>query len=172
MLRLLTPDRALHMDPALWHPTETDENVAVHLINLIAAVPMVSIELDQYPQTHLDMIRYWIGFYNTHRDTIINGEFKPVLRQAYIPAIYFVGKDETLIGLYEDVPISLDGVKGTLWILNASTRPQIDLSGAQFTGEHIVVTRDKFGRVAAEQPVIFPVQQLAVEVGGSIQIVH
>src|SRR5207302_2063394 len=32
MLRLLTPDRAIHMDPALWHPSETDENVAVHLI--------------------------------------------------------------------------------------------------------------------------------------------
>ncbi|KAA3664598.1 MAG: hypothetical protein DWQ04_04915 [Chloroflexi bacterium] len=57
----------------LWHPDDTDENVVVHLINCIATVPMVLIDLEQYPQRHLDLIRYWIGFYNRHRLTIIQG---------------------------------------------------------------------------------------------------
>jgi alpha-galactosidase len=170
MLRLLTPDRAIHMDPALWHPSESDENVAAHLINLIVTVPMVSIELDQYPQAHLDLIRYWVGFYNAHRDTIIHGEFKPVLWQSSIPAIYFQDKKETIIGLYEDIPLSLDGAIEPIWILNASTRPEVDLQAPDFTGDQQVVTRDKFGRVVTKQQVRFPVARLPVEVGGSIEI--
>jgi alpha-galactosidase len=170
MLRILTPDRAIHMDPALWHPLETDENVAVHLINLIVTVPMVSIELDEYPQAHLDMIRYWISFYNTHRDTIIHGEFKPVLRQGYIPQITFVGKNETIIGLYEDVPVSLGGLAHTTWILNASTRDQLEVVSPDFNRQCTVITRDKFGMAVAETQINFPLTKLSVEVGGSLEI--
>ncbi len=168
MLRLLTPDRAVHLDPALWHCDDSDVNVAVHLINLLVGVPMVSIDLDQYPQSHLDLIRYWIGFYNTHRATLIHGEFKPVLRQGYIPAVYFVGEKEIVIALYDDVPVSLAG--DTLWLLNASTRPTISCAASPLAGERRVVMRDKFGTVTNEEIVRFPVSQLAVEVGGSIEI--
>ena len=38
MLRLLTPDRAVHLDPMLWHPDDTDENVAVQLIHCMVNV--------------------------------------------------------------------------------------------------------------------------------------
>ncbi len=69
--RLLTLDRAILLDPALWHPQDTDENNAVTLINTIISVPMVSVDLQKYKKNHLDLIRYWIGFYKEHRDTII-----------------------------------------------------------------------------------------------------
>lgn len=170
MLRLLTPDRAVHLDPALWHCDDRDENVAAHLINLMVGVPMVSIELDQYPQSHLDLIRYWIGFYNAHRDTLIHGKFEPVLRQGYIPAVHFVGEKETIIALYEDMPISLETHAETVWLLNASTRPQINFLTSNLAGEYRVIIRDKFGRIAAEETVHFPAAQLSVEVGGSIEI--
>jgi alpha-galactosidase len=170
LLRLLVPDRAVHLDPAIWHPNDSDENVAVHLINLIVSVPMVSVELDEYPKSHLDLIRYWIAFYDAHRDAIVHGDFKPVIRQAHIPAIYFTGKTETIVGLYEDVPISLDGVKDNVWILNASTRPCVDLSTPTIVGTRKTITRDKFGRVVTEQNMEFPAAELAVEVGGSIEI--
>jgi hypothetical protein len=32
--------------------------------------------------------RYWVGFYTAHRDTIIRGEFKPVLELGHIPLIH------------------------------------------------------------------------------------
>jgi len=50
---------ARHHDPALWHPGESDENVAVHLIYVIVRRAMISVELDIYPKTHLDLIRCW-----------------------------------------------------------------------------------------------------------------
>jgi alpha-galactosidase len=169
MLRLLTPDRAVHLDPALWHPGESDENVAVHLINVIVSVPMISVELDRYPKTHLELIRYWVGFYNTHRDTIIHGEFKPALAPGHVPLIVFQGAQESIIGLYEDVPVPvLD--QASVWILNASARPYVDFEPSDSeAATRRVITRDKFGKVVDEKTQRIPAR-LAVEVGGSIEI--
>ncbi len=170
MLRLLAPDRAVLLDPALWHREDSDENVAVHLINAITTVPMVSVELDQYPQSHLDMIRSWIGFYQTHRDTIIHGEFAPELKLGTVPLIRFNGEGERIIGLYDDIPITPGAGPLPLWILNASTRPFIEWLPDSLSGDCTVCTRDKFGRIVHKDLVNFPVAHLPVQVGGSLEI--
>ena len=167
--RLLAPDRAVHLDPALWHAEESDENVAVHLINVIVSVPMISVELDRYPQSHLDLIRYWVGFYTAHRETIIRGEFKPALALGHIPQIVFKGAAETIVGLYEDVSVALPD-QTEVWILNASTRPCVDFEPSEQGGMRCVIARDKFGRVISETQQPFPTARLSVEVGGSLQI--
>ena len=167
--RLLAPERAVHLDPALWHPDESDENVAVHLINVIVSVPMISVELDRYPQNHLDLIRYWVGFYNAHRKTIIRGEFKPMLGLGHIPLIVFKGEQETIIGLYEDVSVTLADL-AEVWILNASTRPYVDFELSGMVVTRWVITRDKFGSIVHEEVQSFPTARLPVEVGGSLQI--
>lgn len=170
MLRLLAPDRAVHLDPALWHPDDTDENVAVHLINAIASVPMVSIELDRYPQSHLALIRTWIGFYREHRQAIVHGEFAPEIRLGSVPLIRFNGTTERIIGLYDDVAFLAGDDQRALWILNASTRAFVDLLPDGSSASRRVVTRDKFGRVVGDEDVAFPTARLPVEVGGSLEL--
>lgn len=169
MLRLLAPDRAVHMDPMLWHPADTDENVAVHLINGIASVPMLSIELSEYPQSHLDLIRYWIGFYNEHRDTIIRSQFKPLLRPTHIPRIDFIGHGEAISMLYDDVSVPvLDAVK-TQWVLNASTAARIDMCG-DLSKPCRLIGRDKFGTITfSDAHPVIP-DQVEIEIGGSIEL--
>jgi len=170
LVRLLAPDRAAHLDPALWHPSDTDENVAVQLINCLVSVPMVSIQLDEYPKSHLDLIRYWIGFYNEHRDTIIHGDFRPVIGLGFIPLIACIGSLETIISLYEDVPVAPQPHNSKLWILNASTRSYVELDSADWAGTWDMTVRDKFGKVVAQQQIQLPVAQLSVEVGGSLEL--
>src|SRR5262249_44904461 len=149
MLRLLAPDRAVHLDPALWHEKDTDENVAVHLINCLVSVPMVSIELDRYPQSHLNLIRYWIGFYNEHRDCIIHGAFNPDLQLGHVPSILFDGRSEAIISLYESVPVTLDSAKPKLWLLNASTKPYIEFEPDAPNVNYEATLRDKFGKIVS-----------------------
>jgi alpha-galactosidase len=170
MLRLLTPDRAIHFDPALWHQDDSDENVAVHLINAIISVPMVSIELEVYPQSHYDLIRYWISFYNEHRDTIIHGNFQPHFIFGHVGLIRFVGKEEQIIGLYGDIPVTIQQDPIPLWILNASSRPYIDILSDNFNGKYYVSTKNKFGETVKKETVTFPCYRLDVEVGGSLKI--
>ncbi len=168
--RLLTPDRAVVLDPALWHPNDTDENVAVTLINTIVSVPMVSVDLQKYPKTYLDLIRYWIGFYLEHLETIIHGEFHPEFLRGFLPVIRFTGQKERIIGVYEDYPIQLNEGPLPLWILNASSRPFIDVLPNTFSGMHLVITRDKFGNITSRKSMQFPISCLFVEVGGSLEI--
>jgi alpha-galactosidase len=170
MLRLLVPDRAVHLDPALWHPDDSDENVAVQLINVICSVPMVSIELDRYPQAHLDIVRYWIGFYREHRDTIIHGAFTPDIHLGQVPLIRFTSETERIIGVYDDLAFAPGAGALPLWILNASTRPYVELRSDDLAGPQMVRTRDKFGRTVGEEVITFPTDRLPVEVGGSLEI--
>ena len=170
MLRLLAPDRAIHMDPAIWHPHDSDENVAVHLIHLIASVPMVSIDLTAYPQSHLDLIRYWIGFYNEHCNVIIKGNFKPKILGGTIPMIQFEGQDETIIGVYQTNLIPLP-YNNTVWILNASTNSYVDIDTYDNRNMKIIVIhRNKFGEIITKEQIQFPVSRLFVEIGGSLEI--
>ena len=168
--RLLTPDRAVLLDPALWHPNDTDENVAVTLINTIISVPMVSVDLQMYPKAHLDLIRYWIGFYLEHLDTIVHGEFRLEFLRGFLPVIRFTSQKERIIGVYEDYPIQINDGPSPLWILNASSRPFIDVLPNTFSGLHMLIARDKFGNITSRKSMQFPIPCLFVEVGGSLEI--
>jgi alpha-galactosidase len=168
--RLLTPDRAVLLDPALWHPGDSDENVAVTLINTITSVPMVSVDLLKYPASHLELIRRWIGFYNAHLDTIVHGEFIPEFQRGFLPVIRFHGKGERILGLYEDFPLHIGEGPLPVWVLNASSRPWIDLLPDDFSGAYHVLTLDKYGRAISDRVIRFPVSRLEVEPGGSLEI--
>ncbi len=170
MLRLLVPDRAVHLDPAIWHPEDSDENVAVHLINLICSVPMVSIELDSYPQSHIDLVRHWIAFYQAHRQAIVQGCFEPLLRLGHVPLIRFGDQKETIVGVYEDFAFTLAVDPLPLWLLNATTRPYLELLPGGIQGPHRLTCYDKFGRTLGDSRVSFPLDRLPVEVGGYVRI--
>lgn len=166
LLRLLAPDRAVHTDPGLWHPEDSNENVAVHLINLLAAVPMIFVELDKYPNAHLELLRDWIGFYNTHKNTLVHGRFEPVFRNGSNPMIRFSTSEETIIALYDDVPVVIDN-EPCLWLLNASTRPLIHFD--EVSGSYLVWTRDKFGKVIGQRH-LDKAGKFEVEIGGSLEL--
>jgi alpha-galactosidase len=170
MLRLLAPDRAVHLDPALWHPDDNEENVAVHLINIICSVPIVSVELDRYPQSHLQLIRYWIGFYQTHRQAIIHGRFEPTIRLGHIPLLRFSGDQERIIGVYDDFAFALEEGPLPLWLLNASTRPYLEFVPGTLRGTYEVTQRDKFGNILGKMELQFPIHRLEVEIGGSLEV--
>ena len=169
MLRLLAPDRAVHLDPALWHPGDTDENVAVQLINVISSVPTIGIELERYPTAHLELIRHWLGFYRDHRDTIVHGAFRPEIRLGQVPLIRFDGEDEQIVGLYDDVAVRLEDA-GMTWLLNASTRPFVELLPGAGAGPRRVIRRDRFGTPTGDELIELPVTRLNVDVGGSLEI--
>lgn len=170
MLRLLVPDRAVHMDPIIWHPDDTDENVALHLINGIASVPMVSIELDNYPQAHLDMIRYWIGFYNTHRQTIIHGDFRPQFHPTHIPMIDFVSESKVITGVYDSAKVNIFDDVATQWVLNGSMQSFVEFKNESLRACH-VIGRDKHGIEIYRRAFDKLPAHLEIEIGGNLEII-
>lgn len=68
-LRLMLGDGiAVHADPACWHPQESAENVARHMVAAIAGVPMVSMDLARLSDEHRGILRDSLNFYRKHQE--------------------------------------------------------------------------------------------------------
>jgi len=100
----------------------------------------------------------------------MHGRFAPEIRLGHVPLISFTGGDERIIGVYDDVACAPARGPLPLWILNASTRPFVELCCDELAGEHVVSTRDKYGRLVEQRAIAFPTSCLPVEVGGSLEI--
>lgn len=168
MLRLLVPDAAVYFDPALWPMQDPDENVARHMISAVSAVPMISIEFDRYPQSHLEIVRHWIAFYEQHKQTLMKGGFEPVIRLGHNPVTRFQSDHETIIGLYSDEPILLTDAPDELYLLNGSSRGSVDVLSPDAAYQATGYSRT--GQVIAESTIHLPMRDLPVEIGGYVRL--
>ena len=100
----------------------------------------------------------------------MHGHFAPEIRLGHVPLIRFSSAAERIIGVYDDVAFAPGLGALPLRILNASTRPFVELLPDDLAGPYVVCTRDKFGYVVGRHTVIFPATCLPVEVGGSLEI--
>jgi alpha-galactosidase len=86
-IRLLSGNTPAHADMIIWNPEDTVESAALNIINVLFAVPQISILFDKYPQEHLDMLKFWMSFWTEHRDVLLDGEFCPYYPQKLYPVI-------------------------------------------------------------------------------------
>ena len=171
-LRLLATDRAVLLDPVFWHPDDSDENVAVHLISALTSVPMVSIDFKRYPSSHLELIRYWISFYREHLDVLVHGDFKPEFHQGHLPLIRFQDKDTQIVSIFDDCSLTLDEIFSNTWILKCFTRPFIEVLAGNLKAVSVATVRNKFGETIRQEKVNSLSSRLYVEIGGSVHIVE
>ena len=101
-LRLASGSTAVHSDMLEWNFAESADRAALYVINSMFGVVQYSVMLRNAPKDHLAMIEKWIKFSQDHRDTLQNGRFVPHHPELQYPVIEAIGKDETVIGLYDD----------------------------------------------------------------------
>ncbi|WP_159886756.1 glycoside hydrolase family 36 protein [Paenibacillus puerhi] len=118
-LRLLCGDTAAHADMIMWHPGEPAESAALQFINILFAVPQVSVLLEKLPYEHQRMLRYWLSFWTEHRDVLLHGELKPSRPELNYPLVEAKGVDKTVVVTYHDelIPFVLGNDPTSQWIL-------------------------------------------------------
>lgn len=72
-LRMLTRDVAVHSDMLLWSPDETPENCALQLLNVLFAVPQISIRPSQAGEAQLRLLRTYLAYWQQNRDILLGG---------------------------------------------------------------------------------------------------
>ena len=118
-IRMLSGDTAVHADMITWHNDETVEVAALQLINTLFGVPQLSIRLQDAPSSHIEMVKFYTSYWNAHADTLLNGSFVPSKPLANYPT-QRVSKDRsTIIGVYEDMVVSLENADRLIHIHNA-----------------------------------------------------
>ena len=168
MLRILNPGRAVVTDPMLWPKDDSIENVAVHLINGISAVPMVSIDLTTYPKQHLEVLRHWIGYYSSRKETLAFGEFAPHLRGTKLPLTYFRDQYREIIALYDEVPVRI-GHQRRVDLLNASPSESILLASATVQN-YLARVFGPTGDLVLEKELEFGARDIEIPIGGRVEL--
>lgn len=107
-LRLLAGGTAVHSDMLMWHPEETAEQAALQIINVLFAVPQLSVRLDLLPERHMAMVRYWMGFWLMHRNILLEGRLHPRHPELLYPVVEALLQTKRLTVVYQADAIAVE----------------------------------------------------------------
>lgn len=119
-LRLLSGNTAVHSDMLMWQYEEPTELAALQLLNVLFAVPQLSVRLADIPEDHVKMVKYYNDYWIRNQSTLLDGEFEITAPFANYPQLRSVSKDKMIVALYEDQVVLLDKPKvSKLDVVNA-----------------------------------------------------
>jgi len=122
-LRLTSGSSCVHSDMLAWHPDESPEEAATQVLSCLFSTVQYSMMLRRLPETHLRMMRHWIGFQGRHRDTLQRAVLVPHHPEAGYPLVEARGEDEKIAAVY---------VSGTICPVDADRRTiAVNASGAE-----------------------------------------
>jgi len=106
-LRLMAGSTAVHSDMFIWRKEEPVESAALQILNILYSVPQLSVKLEEMPERHLNMIRYWFKYWNDNRDVLLDAKFIPGNPQGNFPILTAHDDQKQISTLYDDVIVDL-----------------------------------------------------------------
>lgn len=106
-VRLLGGNTAPHSDMFMWHPEEPVEAAALQFLNVLFAVPQLSVKLTQYPSAHQAMVRTWTRYWKENRETLMKGKFIPSSPASVYPVLVSHLDGKAIAGVYSDAVVLL-----------------------------------------------------------------
>lgn len=147
-IRLLAGDTATHSDMLMWHPEDPVHSAALQLVNVLFSVPQISVLLDRIPPEHIEMLRFWLGFWREHRDVFLDGAIEPRHPEAVYPVVLSRTDTKLAAAAYGNSVVPLEGsLPQTLLVVNGTLENGIVLELAGDAGTREMEVRDCMGRV-------------------------
>ena len=147
-VRLLSGNTAPHSDMFMWHPEEPVEAAALQFLNVLFAVPQLSVKLTRYPESHRHMVGAWTQYWKENRETLLLGEFHPENPGGLYPIIRARREGKTIVGVFSDALVRLPDVPTeAVDLVNAKTSSRLFLELARPLGGVYVTVYDTEGRV-------------------------
>ncbi|MEY9872827.1 alpha-galactosidase [Streptacidiphilus sp. MAP12-33] len=169
--RLVAGPLAVHADMLMWHPDEPAEQIACHLINVLFAVPQISVDLAALREEQREALAFWLGVFRDRADLLQRGALRPArpdLGYALVRSEGSAGQDGrpgagVAVARYAALPVDVSGEWRELLIANADADPCVVLRGG--TGRVTAVVQDARGRTVARE--VFGLGSGAGGVGGA-----
>jgi len=146
-LRLTSGDTPVHSDMLMWHPGEAVEDAARQLTATLFGVPQLSVRLDQLPELHRQMVRFYLKFWIAHRDVLLDGELAPLAPEQNYSIVSASLGDQTIAVIYgHSLYQPASGVKA-LTVINSSGANEVAIDFRQTPGNARGETVDCQGAV-------------------------
>lgn len=144
-LRLAAGPVPVHSDMLMWHPAEPPEQIACHLIDVLFAVPQISVDLAALSTGQREALAFWLGVFRTHLDTLQRGELRPARPDLGYPVVTALGAETVAVARYAALPVDASGAGWrTLLVANADADPDVRLVGG--SGTAVATVQDARGR--------------------------
>ena len=146
-LRLSSGTTTVHSDMLMWHVSESVESAALQLLNVIFAVPQLSVRLAEIPEEHLDMVRYYTGYWRRNRATLLDGTFRARAPLSNYPLVSAQDEDKLIAVAYAPaaVPLGDVGSSPRIDVINATTSGRLVLDIHAELGPHTFRILDAMG---------------------------
>ena len=151
-IRLICGSSAAHADMIMWSDDELVESAALQIIHTLFAVPQISVLLDKIPPVHLEMLRWWLGFWNDHRDALLDGILQPLHPELLYPAVIARNENKLILAAYADMVLSAGpGVPRELWLVNGTQNARLVLDLTEALGQRRLTVRDCRGQIVQNE---------------------
>ncbi len=99
-LRQLCGGTAAHSDMLLWHAKDKVESAALQLLAVLFSVPQISVLLDKIPSSHLEMLKFWLGFWRRHSKVLLDGVLELPHPERQYPVVRATAGDTRIVSLH------------------------------------------------------------------------
>ena len=128
-LRLLSGNTAVHSDMLMWHYDEPVEIAALQLLNVMYSVPQISVRLEDIPEDHFKMIRFYTDYWLKNRDVLLDGDFHPVSPLTNYPMLEGMNNGKKITTVFNDQVVQVKtNATSQIDILNAKRSSQLIIS--------------------------------------------
>jgi len=153
-VRLLSGHSKVHSDMFMWHAEETVEVAALQINNILFSVPQLSVRLAEQSAEHLQMIRFWTGYYNANRELLMNdGDFRAHAPLENYPLLSVRDGERTITGLYGAALVTLEDGVTSLDVINGRLDEDVVLKVTKETGKCRLTVTDCQGRSNTDERV-------------------
>ncbi|MFF2779088.1 glycoside hydrolase family 36 protein [Streptomyces sp. NPDC058052] len=171
--RLTAGPLAVHADMIMWHPAETPEAVAVHLVNALFSVPQISVDLGAQTPDQLATLRFWLGIFRRHAGVLQLGSLEPARPDLGYPLVTAADGSTTVVARYAPLPVALperDG-PGTVLVANADGDPVVLLVAGR-PERALALVQDCRGEILSETvlDLVAGVNPVTVPTGGLLTL--
>ena len=132
-LRLTSGGSAVHADMLEWGMDATPEDAALQLLAVLFAVPQISVRIEELPEPHRRMLRFWLDFWTAHRETLMRGTLSPLNQSLNYPVVIAEKGDEAIVAVYaQDQLLRLRWLKARrVYLVNATGSDELLLEQAR-----------------------------------------
>lgn len=125
-LRLLSGSTAVHSDMLMWHYDEPVEVAALQMLNVMYSVPQISVRLEDIPEDHFKMIKFYTDYWLKNRDVLLDGDFHPTSPLTNYPMLEAVKDSKKITTLFNEQIVDIQAEKfEEIDIINAKTSTRI-----------------------------------------------
>lgn len=133
-IRLLCGETACHSDMLTWNYDCSVSEAARQITNVIFSVPQISVRLAEIPQSHIDMLKFYLSFFKKYKDTLLFGEFMPLYPAANYAAVIGCNDSQYVGAVYDNVILPLDRIQNDSAVINSGFTDSVVVSAENDIG--------------------------------------